>query len=28
LTANFNIGDKTNVFSLDVELEIKLKVSW
>ena len=27
LTANFNIGDKTNVFSLDVELEIKLKVS-
>jgi hypothetical protein len=26
-TANFNIGDKTNVFSLDVELEIKLKVS-
>ena len=26
-TANFNIGDKSNVFSLDVELEIKLKVS-
>ena len=27
LNANFNIGDKTNVFSLDVELEIQLKVS-
>jgi len=26
-TASFNLGDKTNVFSLDIELEIKLKVS-